>query len=174
MSGKAWIGIVLAVVFAGSVTARAVMGDEPEPAAAATGDTASGTSPGGSSFLPGIGGQPPQPPKESEPEKEPGAVESAMPLVSEASFFGMIGFALGYFARKVVKLGLILLAIFFIGIQGLSYSGVISVDWARALELFNDFVLNLKENQTVGEVLKDRIPTAGALVAGYWLGFRKG
>jgi uncharacterized membrane protein (Fun14 family) len=51
---------------------------------------------------------------------------------------------------------------------------VVSVDWSRALDLFNDFVLNLKENQGLGEIIQDRIPTAGALLAGYWLGFRKG
>ena len=48
------------------------------------------------------------------------------------------------------------------------------MDWSRAVSLVNDFVLNLKENETIGQVLKDRIPTAGALVGGYFLGFRKG
>jgi len=35
-------------------------------------------------------------------------------------------------------------------------------------------VLNLKENQTLSQVLKDRIPTAGALTGGFALGYRKG
>lgn len=174
MSGKAWIGTVLAVIFAGSVTTRAVMEDEPTAKTDAQQDAAGARSGAETGILPGIGGQPPAPSTETTEQEEDGGLETAMPVVSEASFFAMIGFALGYFARKVVKLGLILLAIFFIGIQALSYSGVVTVDWARAVELFNDVVLNLKENQTLGEILKDRIPTAGALVAGYWLGFRKG
>jgi len=97
-----------------------------------------------------------------------------MPYVTEGSFFALIGFALGYLSRKVVKVGLILLALLFVAVQGLSYAGVVAVDWDRALQLVNDLVLNLKENQTFTEVIKDRLPSAGGLVAGYALGFRKG
>ncbi len=69
---------------------------------------------------------------------------------------------------------LIFLAIFFVGIQALSYGGVLSVDWQKFVDLLNDLILNLKENETLTEVLKDRVPTAGAMMAGYWLGFRRG
>ena len=67
-----------------------------------------------------------------------------------------------------------LLAVFFAGLQALSWSGVVTVDWGKAVDLANDLILNLKENETFTEVLKDRVPTVGALVAGYLLGFRRG
>ncbi len=105
---------------------------------------------------------------------EPTALETALPYLSEGSFFALIGFALGYTSKKLIKLMLIFLAIFFIGIQALSYSGVLEVDWSKAIDLANNLILNLKENETITEVLKDKLPTAGALIAGYWLGFRKG
>ena len=79
-----------------------------------------------------------------------------------------------YAAKKVVKLALIFIALIFVALQVLSYMQVVTIDWSRFLEIVNDFILNLKENQTIGEILKDRIPTAGALIGGYALGFRKG
>ena len=163
--------------------------DTPEPAAAESSETADSTIPDGlvpQEFLPGerriptedeedgfpiFGGDEEE---EAELGKQSSMVADSLPVVSEASFFGLIGFALGYTSRKVIKLCLIFIAVFFIGIQGLSYAGVLNVDWSRAVRLVNDVVLNLKENRTFLEVLKDRIPSAGALTAGYLLGFKRG
>jgi uncharacterized membrane protein (Fun14 family) len=122
--------------------------------------------------VPGEPKTPEATPAEEKPEEHP--VGEAFPVVTEASFFALIGFALGYATQKMLKLGLILLAFFFLAIQGLSYAGVLQVDWGRALELVNDLVMNLKGNQTFEEIVKEGIPSAGALVAGYLLGFRKG
>ena len=110
----------------------------------------------------------------TQPESEPTGLEKSIPYLTEGSFFALIGFALGYASRKVVKVGLILLALLFVGLQGLSYLEVIQIDWHRAIEVLNNLILNLNENATVTEVLKDRLPTVGALGAGYLLGFRRG
>ena len=111
-----------------------------------------------------------------EPEEGPGkAVEDLLPYFTEASFFGLIGFALGYTSRKVVKLGLILMALVFAAIQGLHMAGVIeNVDWGKAIELVNHWILNIKEDQSVTEWLTDKVPSAGALLAGYFIGFKQG
>ena len=114
------------------------------------------------------------PTETGETQEDSGAIESVLPVLTEASFFAMIGFALGYASRKVVKLGLIVLAGFFVMLQLLTYGGVTTIDWGRFVDILNDWVLNLKENQTITDVLTDRVPTAGSLVAGYFLGFRKG
>lgn len=114
------------------------------------------------------------PSESAEPEAQPGALEAALPVLTEASFFAMVGFALGYASRKVVKLAMIVLAAFFVMLQLLTYGGVTTIDWGRFVEILNDWVLNLKENQTITEVLTDRVPTAGSLLAGYFLGFRRG
>lgn len=107
-------------------------------------------------------------------EEETGALEDLLPIFTEASFFAMIGFALGYASRKVVKIGMILLAVFFALLQVLTYAEVTTIDWGRLVEILNDWILNLKENQSITDVLTDRVPTAGSLIAGYVLGFRKG
>jgi uncharacterized membrane protein (Fun14 family) len=172
MTFKGFVGILLAVVFIGSTTARLVMDRDDE-------DSPEMSSPsrqvpeGGTGFLPGLpSGR--QTPQEQPPEEEEDGLQKALPVVSEASFFGFLGFALGYASRKVLKIGLIVVGFFFIFVQGMAYLGIIQVDWQRALDLVNDAVLNIKGNQTVGEFVKNRIPAAGALVAGYFLGFRKG
>lgn len=113
---------------------------------------------------------------QQEPKAQAGqAIEDLLPYFTEASFFGLIGFALGYTSRKVVKLGLILLALLFAAIQGLQMAGVIqNVDWGRAIELVNDWILNIKEDQSVTDWLTDKVPSAGALFAGYLIGFKQG
>lgn len=109
-----------------------------------------------------------------EADSEPGALEAMLPVLTEASFFAMIGFALGYASRKVVKLALIVLAGFFLLLQLMTYGGVTTIDWGRLIDILNDWILNLKENQSITEVLTDRVPTAGSLIAGYFIGFRRG
>ncbi len=168
---KIVLGTILSVMVV-STAARAFVasgGESTKPQSELSSDL---KSQGGSVNLPEILGIPGQ--TEVEPEPEPSSLEAALPYLSEGSFFALIGFALGYASKKIVKLMLIFLAIFFVGIQALSYGGVLSVDWQKFVDLLNDLILNLKENETLTEVLKDRVPTAGAMMAGYWLGFRRG
>ena len=159
MAAKGWILIVLLAVGGGAVAARAALSDDgPELA------------PGMASSLTGAA-QSVESSAGSDPTHD---FEVVLPYVTEASLFAIVGFALGYLSRKVVKVGLILLGLTFVLLQTLSYLEVVSIDWTRATELINTFVLNWNTEQPVSEILKDRIPSAGGLVAGYALGFRRG
>lgn len=168
---KIVLGTILSVM-AISTGARAWMASEPAPKPSNSELSSSLTSDGTEARLPEIFGIPI--PGATEPEPEPTALETALPYFSEGSFFALIGFALGYASKKIVKLMLIFLAIFFIGIQAMSFGEILTVDWSKAVDLVNKLVLNLQENETITAVLKDKVPTAGAMFAGYWLGFRKG
>lgn len=161
----ALIGLV--ALLALSVAARALIGaDEPSADPAGGGDAVvpHGLVEGGAT--PGAGSS-----AAAEPD---GALEDLLPLLTEGTFFALIGFALGYASRKVVKLGLIFVAIFFAGLQALVYAGVADVDWSAGIELINGLILNVKQDQTFSEILKAKIPTAGGLFAGFLLGFRRG
>lgn len=154
-----------------SVAARIALGGSAEEKA--------GTQavPGASSqFLPGQTptGQLPPGAGQQPVQEEPGSLEKALPYITEASFFAMIGFALGFAAKKFMKLGLILLALCFVGLQVLAYTGVVSVDWGRAVDLLNRFVLNLKEDQSITEALTARIPSGGALLGAFFIGLKAG
>ncbi len=175
MTGKAWIGIVLAVICVSSVGIRHVMGGEKEESVATSPTPARGVSGSNSLVARGDTSVPVSKSSDAAAKKTSDSfIAKSLPFVTEASFFGLIGFALGYFSRKVVKLMLILLAILFIALQVLSYIDVVTIDWQKLIDVVNGLILNLKENYSISAVLKDRVPTAGALVAGYFLGFRKG
>lgn len=97
-----------------------------------------------------------------------------LPVLTESSFFALIGFALGFATRKVLKLVLVVVALFFVALQGLVHAGVAEVDWGRAIELFNALVLDLREEPTWLDLIQAKLPTAGGLAGGYLLGFRRG
>ena len=163
--GKVALALIV-VVLLGSIAARALVGSEPEPSAA----TLSGPSTGGSTFLPSQG-------PGAQGEASPAAADGwsrALPFLTEASFFALIGFALGYTSRKVVKLGLILLAVTFIVLQGLAFAGVVEIDWQQALDWANRLILNVRENETLSKVVQHRIPSAGAFGGGWLLGMKSG
>lgn len=107
-------------------------------------------------------------------DEQAGALEKALPYVTEGSLFGLIGFALGYATRKVFKVGLLLIALAFIAIQTLTYFDVIDVDWGPVVAWINKALLNLKGNESFTQFLTKRVPSVGALLAGYVFGFQRG
>ena len=104
----------------------------------------------------------------------PTPLERSLPYVTEGSFFGLIGFALGYATRKFVKLGLILLALFFLALQALVWTGTVTVDWGGLITKLNDWIFNLQANESMTQFLTRRIPSAGGMLAGYLIGFQRG
>lgn len=102
------------------------------------------------------------------------AWKAALPAVTEGSFFALIGFALGYTTRKLFKLGLILLALGFVALQVLVHLGAVQVDWSAAVAKLNELVLNVRGSGTAGELLRARVPAAGGMATGYFLGLRRG
>lgn len=101
-------------------------------------------------------------------------LERSLPYVTEGSFFGLIGFALGYASRKFVKVGLILVALFFVALQALVWTGTVSVDWSGMLGKLNALLFNLRENESMTQFLTRRVPSAGGMLAGYLIGFQRG
>lgn len=101
-------------------------------------------------------------------------LERSLPYLTEGSLFALIGFALGYATRKFVKVGLILLAFFFVGLQALVWTGTVSVDWSGILGKLNALLFNLRENESMTQFLTRRVPSAGGMLAGYLLGFHRG
>jgi uncharacterized membrane protein (Fun14 family) len=106
--------------------------------------------------------------------RETGALETLLPYVTEASLFGLIGFALGYTSRKVFKLALLLIALVFVTVHVLAAMEKIEVDWSRIVHAVDGWILNLNFGATMPEFLKHRIPTLVAFGVGYLFGLKKG
>lgn len=139
---------------------------------AAKGPSTSVEAPAGASGLrasgSGAAGEP------SDAAQEPDAVGKALPLVTEASLIGFVGFALGYAARHVLRTLLIVLALAFVCVQGLVWLGVAEISWASLADGWNRLVLGVQERLPAREALLARVPSAGTLLAGLGLGFKRG
>lgn len=152
--------LLVVVVLVGSVVLRAFAGDKAQPA-----DPSDPAAMGAASLTAGGAA--------AEPETSD-KLFAALPYLTEGSFFALIGFALGYASKKVVKVGLIVLALVFVALQGLVWADVAQVDWGAAVEKLNALIFNVREDTSVGEWLRARVPSLGGLLAGYVLGFRRG
>lgn len=148
---------LLLVGLFGSIGARAWL--RPEPGPPSTGV------PGNSLVDPGAA------PAREEPRTP---IERSLPYVTESSFFGLIGFALGYTTRKFVKLGLILVALFFVGLQALVWTGKVTVDWSGLVASLDEWIFNLRQDESMTAFLTRRIPSGGGMLLGYVIGFRRG
>ena len=105
---------------------------------------------------------------------EPGMIERALPKVTEASFFGLIGFALGYATRKLVKVILIGIALVFLAIQGLAWAGWLQIDWGSLPPALEGLLSGVREGDAFTSLLLNKIPAGAALVAGLFVGFKRG
>ena len=68
----------------------------------------------------------------------------------------------------------ILVALFFVGLQALVWTGTVSVDWSGMLGKLNALLFNLHENESMTQFLTRRIPSAGGMAVGYLIGFQRG
>lgn len=178
MQPRTIVFILISVVLAGSVGARILFAKSDgtlESTVSGSEESGSRSDLAGNSLVPSDRSGDGDERSDSDSQTETESVaRDTLPIVSEASFFGLIGFALGYTSRKLVKIGFVVIALAFVGLQALSFSGVVTIDWQRLIDIVNAFVLNINQNDSIGQILKDRIPSVGALVGGYFLGFRKG
>jgi len=152
---------LFSVVLVGSVAVRAATTEEPAGVSAAS-------TPDGAMTMTAHVADPTQPAEDAQ------GLEQYLPYLTEASLFGLIGFALGYTSRKIFKIALILIALAFVGAQVGVYNGWFEVDWGSLVQRLNDWVFNLKQNASITEFLTDRVPTAGALLVGWLVGFKRG
>jgi len=115
-----------------------------------------------------------QSPEGSLERELPAPVVRSLPYVTEGSFFALIGFALGYASRKFVKVGLILAAFFVLGLQALVWTGTVSIDWGGLVGKLDALLFNLEQNESMQAFWTHRIPSAGAMLLGYLVGFQRG
>ena len=148
--------VVLIGVLLLSVIARVMVGKEEPP-----------ETPEGAAAL--VAGDP-----DAEPEKAPTTMEKALPFVTESALAMLLGLALGMATRMVVKLLVLGLVLFVVVMQYLAFKGVATVDWSALGTWLRDFVMNVGGDEGVGGFVKHKLPAAGSLLTGYYLGLRRG
>lgn len=168
------IGLLLIV--GASIAGRAMLVKERERGAAARQEAAKERS---TNPLTPVGIMPQTTPEDGEtpPEEkaEPGTAEKILPFLTEGGIAMLLGLALGIATRSIFKIALILIAVTFVAIQFLAYKGLIAdVDWGGIASGAKDLVLNLPDTTGLSEMLQYKLPSAGSLVLGYYLGLKRG
>lgn len=101
-------------------------------------------------------------------------IDSASGAVFRLGFGFFAGFAVGYAMRTFVRITLVAAGIAILGLAGLQYAGIITVDWELLSGGFQTFGAWFTE-QTKGLAgfITGYLPTFGAGLAGAFVGFRR-
>ncbi|GBF09137.1 conserved hypothetical protein [Aeropyrum pernix] len=88
---------------------------------------------------------------------------------------GILGFAAGYALKKAIKILLLVVGVFTLGLMGLAYYGVISVNWDKLALLVERAISG---GGAAAASLKSYIiaatPFAASFLVGFSLGFKYG
>lgn len=114
---------------------------------------------------------PDAPPGEQEVVEE---VDAISPAVFRLGFSFVVGFAIAYAVRTFVKISLVAIGVFVLGLFGLQYLGVVEVHW-DALSGHYDSARDYLSAQTSSfkDFMTGHLPSAGSAVAGMVVGFKK-
>jgi uncharacterized membrane protein (Fun14 family) len=94
------------------------------------------------------------------------------PFVGMLGFGGLMGYGVGYAAKKVSKLALIGMGILFFAIQYLCYKGFAEVDWGGVAA--QGAVAAKAGGIAFWRIVTYNVSLGAGFVAGIALGFRKG
>lgn len=93
---------------------------------------------------------------------------------TQLGFGAIVGFVIGYAAKKIVKLLVIFLGIFFVSLQYLQYQGYLSINYAKFQEAFELWAGKMFQTPEIPAFVTSGIPFYGSLALGFFLGFKKG
>jgi uncharacterized membrane protein (Fun14 family) len=87
----------------------------------------------------------------------------------------ILGFSAGYALKKLVKVVLLVLGVFTVGLLVLAYYGIIAVNWDKLALLVERALAGAQATTySIQSFVIASIPFAGAFTAGFILGFKYG
>ncbi len=98
-------------------------------------------------------------------------------LGKEVGIGGVLGFALGYAAKKAMKLVLIGAALLVLLAVALETRGIISINWGSLETVYSNNVQPDRVVSTLSGAVQHIggfVPGSGSFIVGFWLGFKKG
>jgi uncharacterized membrane protein (Fun14 family) len=104
-------------------------------------------------------------------------------IASSVGFGGIAGFLIGYAIKKVLKITLVLVGLFFAALAYLNYQGIVSINWDKLASQASEAATGLGNStgqaagagdQLVSALLNFGIPFTGTFAAAFILGFMKG
>lgn len=93
--------------------------------------------------------------------------------VTTLGFGGIAGWSVGFTLKKMTRLMALIIGVAFIAIQFLAFNNYLTINWEKIRESVPDSQM---QQIWLGlmSMLTYNFPFAGAFVAGFWIGFRKG
>jgi uncharacterized membrane protein (Fun14 family) len=175
---KALIGLATLLVVAGGVLAGVdyfgkggEVGAGSAPAASrsgSTGVTPDSLVPSSPPILPGGGST------EEEPQGDAAASSQWSPALFKLGFSFFVGLAIGMALRIFFKVSLIFIGLFALGLFGLSYAGVVDVDWASIEGAYDSIVARLSDEATSFRTfVAGSLPAAGMAGLGLFTGLKR-
>ncbi|GAB4384084.1 MAG: hypothetical protein Kow0022_05570 [Phycisphaerales bacterium] len=168
--GLAVLSIVIAALGAVLMMYAAAGSGPPAPSAEVSGGRASGLA----------GGFAPVEPADSTPDEHAEQtqtdrlIDSASGAIFRLGFGFFAGFAVGYAMRTFVRITLVASGLAVLGLMGLQYAGIISVDWAKISGGFDGFGTWITAQiRDFSAFVTGYLPTFGAGLAGAFVGFRR-
>ncbi len=96
-------------------------------------------------------------------------------ILATIGISGLIGFAVGYALKKILKLAIIVIGLFIGVLFALDYLGIVEVHYDKLLYYANLVVHKfLGFSNAVYSHVVASIPMAAGFIAGFILGFKKG
>ncbi|RLI26260.1 MAG: hypothetical protein DRO52_02750 [Candidatus Hecatellales archaeon] len=106
---------------------------------------------------------------------EASTLEPLGTLLMQLGFGGGIGFVIGFALKKLLKIILVLLGIYFVSLFYLAHEGFITINYEKFSELYEALTEKLLHGGfTVPAFLTSHLPFAGAFILGLGLGFKVG
>jgi uncharacterized membrane protein (Fun14 family) len=99
-------------------------------------------------------------------------MDFVIPFVGTLGFGGLMGYAVGYAAKKASKLALIGMGVLFFLVQYLCYKGLATVDWGGVAA--QGGVAAKAGGVAFWKIVTYNVPLGAGFVAGILLGFKKG
>ncbi|RLI05782.1 hypothetical protein DRO26_01195 [Candidatus Bathyarchaeota archaeon] len=104
--------------------------------------------------------------------------EAFYPLFGQLSFGGLLGFFVGYASKKLLKLLIVSIGVFFAALLYLSYIGFIEIHYEKIMAstegFLRSFMNMLGGGFSLPVFLTANIPFLGSFLAGFGLGFKVG
>ena len=106
-------------------------------------------------------------------QPEPSTMDKVLPFVTEGGIAMLLGLMLGMATRAVFKLLTIGLTLLFGMILLLSHKGILTVDWGAAGTWIKHFIVNISSDDSVGGIIRHKLPSMGSFGLGYLLGLKR-
>jgi uncharacterized membrane protein (Fun14 family) len=95
------------------------------------------------------------------------------PLLPQMGFGGVLGWAVGFFAKKSLKVVALIVAFFFIVLQVLGHYEYVDVNFVKMAQDFGQYA-NEDLVSAIWGFFTDNLPFGGSFVIGFMLGFKMG